>query len=91
MFQSYGTGTGPIYLSQLNCDGSEATLLDCATFAKATGIHNCDHTDDVGVHCEGNKFCNFLTQNSFAVSEKCKNASNLLGHTFSLTNIGSTI
>ena len=53
MFQSYGAGTGPIYLSQLNCDGSEAKLLDCATFAQATGIHTCDHMDDVGVHCEG--------------------------------------
>ena len=59
MFKSYGAGTGPIYLSQLNCDGSEATLLECRTFARATGIHDCDHMDDVGVHCEGNMLCNF--------------------------------
>lgn len=50
----FEAGTGPIYLSQLNCDGSEATLLDCETFTRATGIHTCDHMDDVGVHCQGN-------------------------------------
>ena len=53
-FTSYGAGTGPIYLSQLNCDGSEAKLLDCETLADATGIHNCDHKDDIGVQCQGN-------------------------------------
>ena len=52
----FEAGTGPIYLSQLDCDGSEATLLDCETFARATAIHTCDHMDDVGVHCQGNKF-----------------------------------
>ena len=56
----FEAGTGPIYLSQLNCDGSEATLLDCETFARATGIHTCDHMDDVGVHCQGNKFCKYM-------------------------------
>ena len=53
IFNSYGAGTGPIYLSQLNCDGSEATVLDCETFADATGIHKCDHIEDIGVHCQG--------------------------------------
>ena len=60
IFKSYGAGTGPIYLSELNCDGSEAMLLDCGTFADATGIHDCDHKDDVGVHCQGNAFCKFM-------------------------------
>ena len=57
IIKSYGAGTGPIYLSQLSCHGSEATLLECGTFARATGIHDCDHKDDVGVLCQGNTFC----------------------------------
>ena len=57
IFESYGAGTGPIYLSELNCHGSEATLLDCGTFADATGIHDCNHKEDIGVHCQGNVFC----------------------------------
>ena len=51
--KSFGLGTGPIYLSRLDCQGSEANLLECRTDARATGVHDCSHSDDVGVQCEG--------------------------------------
>ena len=52
----FGEGTGPIYLSSLNCHGSEANLLECVTHARATGVHDCSHLNDAGVHCQGNNY-----------------------------------
>ena len=42
-----GRGTGPIYLTNLRCTGSEATLLDCPTVSGRT----CGHNEDAGVRC----------------------------------------
>jgi len=46
----WGLGDGPIWLSNLDCDGSEHYLLDCAY--SGWGIDNCAHSEDVGVQCE---------------------------------------
>jgi len=54
--ESFGGGTGPIYLSSLNCHGNEATLLECMSHARATGVHDCSHQNDAGVHCQGNNY-----------------------------------
>ena len=48
----FGEGTGPIFLSSLACDGSEASLFDCPAFTEI-GIHNCLHYQDIGVTCIG--------------------------------------
>lgn len=50
---TFDSGTGPIFLSELDCTGTESSLLDCNTFATATGIHSCSHSMDAGVYCEG--------------------------------------
>ena len=47
----FGTGSGPIYLSNVECGGSEASLLSC--ISDPIGVHNCDHSQDAGVRCEG--------------------------------------
>ncbi|XP_049757157.1 soluble scavenger receptor cysteine-rich domain-containing protein SSC5D [Elephas maximus indicus] len=47
----YGPGTGPIWLDDMGCKGSEASLSDCP--AGAWGKHNCDHEEDVGLTCTG--------------------------------------
>lgn len=47
----YGPGAGPIWLDDVNCKGSEASLSDCP--ARAWGQHNCDHEEDVGLTCTG--------------------------------------
>ena len=34
------------------CTGNESSLLDCAA-GEAIGSHNCDHSEDAGVRCQG--------------------------------------
>lgn len=47
-------GTGPIFLSALDCRNDEERLLDCS-FNSALGINtiSCSHNLDVTIHCEG--------------------------------------
>ncbi|XP_072463765.1 soluble scavenger receptor cysteine-rich domain-containing protein SSC5D isoform X2 [Notamacropus eugenii] len=47
----YGSGTGPIWLDDVACVGTEASLADCP--ASPWGIHNCEHQEDVGLTCTG--------------------------------------
>lgn len=42
-------GSGPIWLDNLECTGSESTLFDCQ--AEPLGESNCSHSEDVGVSC----------------------------------------
>ncbi|XP_053118567.1 deleted in malignant brain tumors 1 protein-like [Hemicordylus capensis] len=48
----FGRGSGPIFLDDVNCTGSEATLRDCN--GRNVGEHDCDHAEDAGVVCSGN-------------------------------------
>ena len=34
------------------CEGHESSLLDCVA-SKDIGTHNCEHSEDAGVRCEG--------------------------------------
>lgn len=45
----FGNGTGPIWLDDVVCKGTEARLEDCAHLPY--GTHDCDHGEDVGVTC----------------------------------------
>ncbi len=42
-------GTGLIVLDDLGCRGTEPRLVDCPH--APLGIHNCVHSEDVGVRC----------------------------------------
>ncbi len=48
----FGEGTGPIWLSELQCNGTEDALVDCA---KSTDwqSNDCEHVHDAGVVCSG--------------------------------------
>nr|XP_038035098.1 deleted in malignant brain tumors 1 protein isoform X2 [Anas platyrhynchos] len=45
----YGRGQDPIWLDEVNCTGTEATIFDCK--ARAWGVNNCYHGEDAGVVC----------------------------------------
>ena len=47
----YGAGSGPIYLDNVGCFGSEGSLLACVSLP--VGSHNCVHGEDASVQCVG--------------------------------------
>ena len=47
----FGSGTGPIFLDDVQCTSSSNQLLECSSRPILT--NNCQHSDDAGVGCEG--------------------------------------
>ena len=47
----FGSGSDAILLDSVVCRGTESSLLECNT--NPIGQHNCDHSEDAGVRCEG--------------------------------------
>ena len=47
----YGQGSGRILLDDVQCTGSESSIMHC----KHSGIHrhNCHHSEDIGIVCAG--------------------------------------
>ena len=53
---AFGEGIGSILLDNLMCEGHESSLLDCVA-SEDIGTHNCEHSEDAGVRCEGKFSC----------------------------------
>ena len=47
----FGQGTGPLYLDNVQCLGTEEHILDCPS--SASGLRFCAHFEDAGVQCAG--------------------------------------
>ena len=45
----FGAGDGPIWLDDVDCNGSEDSIFDCQH--RGFGVHNCVHTEDIGIIC----------------------------------------
>ena len=46
----FGQGTGPIFLDNVQCSGSEYRLIDCTL---STDASECTHAEDASLRCNG--------------------------------------
>ncbi len=51
---AFGSGTGQIWLDDTKCTGAEANILSCSQ-TSFTRSHNCKHSEDAGVRCQGER------------------------------------
>ena len=50
---SYGSGSGPIWLDNVQCTGNETSLAECEH--SYWGVSDCGHDEDVSIICYNGK------------------------------------
>ena len=46
---TFGPGSGPILLNNVECNGTESVLVNCSY--STAGLLTCSHLNDAGVRC----------------------------------------
>ncbi|XP_070703977.1 galectin-3-binding protein A-like [Pempheris klunzingeri] len=87
--KDYGQVSGPIWLDDMECKGSESHLFNCGF--KAWGVTDCSHKEDVGVICETasmylNSYTNMTMGNSTHSLDHSIGLSDELGQIFDSGN-----
>lgn len=65
--RGFGEGEGPIYISQVRCDGTEDNFLQCA-YSNSTSL--CTHSLDAGIRCAGMQLMFYSTMHIISLDNK---------------------
>ena len=77
-YANFGDGSYlPILMSNLQCRGSEKSLLECSQ--RPCGVTSCTHKFDVGIICESKLIIYIYTWNNIFLLAPCSNGSIRLG------------
>ena len=49
----FGVATGPVWIDGMTCVGDEGSLISCPN--NGVGVHDCTHSQDVGLRCATRK------------------------------------
>lgn len=67
---AYGQGSDPTWMDDVDCQGGESSLFECAH--AGWGVENCGHDEDAGVACNTQMTENYTEVNSAVYRPFCR-------------------